>query len=71
MLPTLIRLAEAWGDPYAVRKAFIDVLAVMFLLVIEFFIFINAGVILHSPNIQQDETWVKPPYMVPHSLSCS
>ena len=51
MLPILIKLSEAWGDPYTVRKAFMDVLSVMFLLVIEFFIFINAGVILRSPSI--------------------
>lgn len=37
-----------------------DVLSVMFLLVIEFFIFINAGVILHSPSIQQGDEWGKP-----------
>ena len=60
MLPILIKLAEAWGDPYTLRKAFIDVLSVMFLLAIEFFIFINAGVILHSPSIQQGNEWVKP-----------
>lgn len=60
MLPILIKLAEAWGDPYTLRKAFIDVLSVMFLLAIEFFIFINAGVILHSPSIQQGDEWVKP-----------
>lgn len=60
MLPILIKLAEAWGDPYTVRKAFMDVLSVMFLLVIEFFIFINAGVILHSPSIQQGDEWGKP-----------
>ena len=60
MLPMLIRLAEVWGDPYAVRRAFMDVLSVMFLLVTEFFIFINAGVLLHSPSIQQNDTWVKP-----------
>lgn len=30
MLPILIKLAEAWGDPYTVRKAFMDVLSVMF-----------------------------------------
>lgn len=60
MLPILIKLAEVWGDPYTVRKAFMDVLSVMFLLVIEFFIFINAGVILHSPSIQQGDEWGKP-----------
>lgn len=60
MPPILIKLAEAWGDPYTVRKAFMDVLSVMFLLAIEFFIFINAGVILHSPSIQQGDEWVKP-----------
>lgn len=60
MLPILIKLAEAWGDPYTVRKAFMDVLSVMFLLAIEFFIFINAGVILHSPSIQQGDEWGKP-----------
>lgn len=60
MLPMLIKLSEAWGDPYTVRKAFMDVLSVMFLLVIEFFIFINAGVILHSPSIQQGDEWGKP-----------
>lgn len=60
MLPILIKLAEACGDPYTVRKAFMDVLSVMFLLVIEFFIFINAGVILHSPSIQQGNEWGKP-----------
>lgn len=60
MLPILIKLAESWGDPYTVRKAFMDVLSVMFLLVIEFFIFINAGVILRSPSIQQGDEWVKP-----------
>lgn len=60
MLPILIKLAEAWGDPYTLRKAFMDVLSVMFLLAIEFFIFINAGVILHSPSIQQGDEWVKP-----------
>lgn len=60
MLPILIKLAEAWGDPYTVRKAFMNVLSVMFLLVIEFFIFINAGVILHSPSIQQGDEWGKP-----------
>lgn len=60
MLPILIKLAEVWGDPYTVRKAFMDVLSVMFLLVIEFFIFINAGVILHSPSIQQGNEWGKP-----------
>lgn len=60
MLPILIKLAEAWGDPYTVRKAFMDVLSVMFLLAIEFFIFINAGVILHSLSIQQGDEWVKP-----------
>lgn len=60
MPPILIKLAEAWGDPYTVRKAFIGVLSVMFLLVIEFFIFINAGVILRLPSIQQGDEWVKP-----------
>ena len=60
MLPILIKLAEACGDPYTVRKAFMDVLSVMFLLAIEFFIFINAGVILHSPSIQQGDEWGKP-----------
>ena len=60
MLPILIKLAAAWGDPYTVRKAFMDVLSVMFLLAIEFFIFINAGVILHSPSIQQGDEWGKP-----------
>ena len=60
MLPILIKLSEACGDPYTVRKAFMNVLSVMFLLVIEFFIFINAGVILHSPSIQQGDEWVKP-----------
>lgn len=60
MPPILIKLAEAWGDPHTVRKAFMDVLSVMFLLVIEFFIFINAGVILRSTSIQQGDEWVKP-----------
>ena len=60
MLPILIKLAKAWGDPYTVWKAFMDVLTAMFLLVTEFFIFINAGVILCSPSIQQGDEWVKP-----------
>ena len=52
--------AYAQGEPYTVWKCIKDVLVVCLLMVIEFFVFIGAHIILHTSNIQQNDVWAKP-----------
>lgn len=60
MMQDLIEEAKALGEPYTVWKCIKDLLIICLLMSIEFFIFIGSGIILHTPNIQQGEAWVKP-----------
>lgn len=56
----LIEKAEARGEPYTAWKGIKDLLEVFLLIFIEIAIFTISHIILHTPDIQQSDAWVKP-----------
>jgi len=56
----IVEKSEARGEPYTVWRCIKDLLIVYLLIFIESIIFFNSYIILHTPDIQQGDGWVKP-----------